>query len=174
MAFLLLIVVASVCRVLNFAPQIAMAVFGGAAIKDKKLAFALPLVSMFFSDVLYEVLFQYGVTAYGGFYEGQVSNYIAIGLTVIVGFWIKNVNRGKVTLAALSGTTFYFLVSNFFVWIGGGGLDRPHTFAGLLQCYGDALPFYRTALLNTWIFSAILFWGYYLIQRYLLQPRQLA
>lgn len=173
-AFLLLIIVASVCRVLNFAPQIAMAVFGGAVIKDKKLAFALPLLSMFLSDVLYEVLFSYGLTEYGGFYEGQVTNYIAIGLTTIVGFWIKNVNRAKITLGALAGTTLYFLLSNFFVWIGGGGLGRPQTFAGLVQCYGDALPFYRTALLNTWIFSAILFLGYYLFQRYYLQPKQLA
>ena len=70
-AFILLVVVASFCRVAGYAPQLAMAVFAGAIIKDKRLAFALPLISMFFSDLLYQVLFVYGYTDYGGFYEGQ-------------------------------------------------------------------------------------------------------
>ena len=174
LAFLLLILVGSICRVVNFAPQIAMAIFGGAVIKDKKLAFILPLFSMLLSDLLFEVLFSFGLAEYGGFYEGQVSNYFAIGLTTLVGFWIQRMNATRIVLGAIAGTTLYFLVSNFFVWNGTGGLGRPHTFAGLLQCYGDALPFYRAALLQTLVFSGILFGGYFLVQKHYLQPRQLA
>ena len=65
-SFLLLIVIASLYRIMpgrpyGFAPQWAMAIFGGAIIKDKKLAFILPLLSMFISDALYEVLYRNGV-----------------------------------------------------------------------------------------------------------------
>ena len=65
-SFLLLIVVASLYRIMpgrpyGFAPQIAMAIFGGAIVRDKKLAFILPLLSMLVSDGLYQLLYINGV-----------------------------------------------------------------------------------------------------------------
>ena len=61
LTLLVLIVVAALYRVVpgrpfGFAPQIAMALFAGAVIKDRKFAFALPLFSMILSDVIYELL----------------------------------------------------------------------------------------------------------------------
>ena len=87
-SFLLLIVIASLYRIMpgrpyGFAPQWAMAIFGGAIIKDKKLAFILPLLSMFISDALYEVLYRNGVGNIQGFYEGQFANYILFGKLVL-------------------------------------------------------------------------------------------
>lgn len=38
----------------NFSPVIAMALFGGAVFKDKKMAFLLPLLAMFISDAAME------------------------------------------------------------------------------------------------------------------------
>ena len=54
-AFGLLILSASLYRAwpgrpFGFAPQMAMALFAGAMIKDKRWAFVLPLLSMFLSD----------------------------------------------------------------------------------------------------------------------------
>ena len=171
-AFLLMIAVASVCRVMGFAPQIAMAIFAGAMIRDKKLSFVLPLISMFFSDLLYEVLFIYGYAPYGGFYEGQLINYILIALVTVVGFWVKGMNWGRMFAASFAGTTFYFALSNFFVWLGFGGWARPQTIEGLMMTYADALPFYRNAVISTLVFSVILFGGYYLVQRFYLQRKQ--
>lgn len=171
-AFALLIVVGSVFRLLGFAPQIAMAVFGGAMIADKKLAFALPLLSMFLSDVLYEVLYQQGYFAYGGFYEGQVANYILIAALTLVGFMVKGWNWGRIGLATLAAPTVFFLASNFTVWAGGGGYQHAKTFNGLMLCYADALPFYRSSLISTAVFSIILFGGYYLLERFVLQSRK--
>ncbi|HEY0067282.1 MAG TPA: DUF6580 family putative transport protein [Flavisolibacter sp.] len=171
-AFALLIVVGSVFRLLGFAPQIAMAVFGGAMIADKKLAFALPLLSMFLSDVLYEVLYQQGYFAYGGFYEGQLANYILIAALTLVGFMVKGWNWGRIGLATLIAPTVFFLASNFAVWAGGGGYQHAKTYNGLMLCYADALPFYRSSLISTAVFSIILFGGYYLIERYVLQSRK--
>lgn len=173
-AFLLLIVVASFCRVLGFAPQLAMAVFAGAAIKDKRLAFALPLVSMFFSDLLYEVLFAFGYTNYGGFYEGQLINYFLIAALTFIGFWVKEMNWKRIAIGSLAAPLVFFFVSNFFVWLGVGGLGRPLTFSGLIMCYNDAVPFFRASLLNTLAFSTVLFGGYYLLKRVVAEQKQLA
>jgi len=170
-ALALLIITGSVFRVAGFAPQIAMAVFGGAVIKDKRLAFLLPLVSMFLSDVLYQVLFNYGYVPYGGFYEGQIVNYILLAGITLIGLWARNLNWTRVVAATLAAPTVYFLASNFLVWFGGGGLQRPKTFGGLMMCYNDAVPFFRSGLASTILFSTILFGGYFLIQRFILREK---
>ena len=173
-AFILLVLVASFCRIAGYAPQLAMAVFAGAIIKDKRLAFALPLISMFFSDLLYQVLFVYGYTDYGGFYEGQLTNYLVIASLTLIGFWVKGINLARIAIGSVAAPLMFFFLSNLFVWMGSGGLGRPHTFSGLIMCYNDAVPFFRASLLNTIAFSAILFSGYYLIERFLVARKQLA
>ena len=170
----LLIIVGSVCRVLGYAPQYAMAIFGAVVIRDKRFAFVLPLASMLLSDVLYEVLYHYGYALYGGFYQGQITNYLLFALITLIGFWARGKNWGRIVIAAFAAPSIYFLISNFLVWLGGGGLQRPKTFTGLLMCYNDAIPFFRIALINSIVFSAILFGGYYLLQRYLLPRKQIA
>ena len=171
LSLLLLIIVASLYRVIpgrpfGFAPQYAMAIFGGAIfIKDKKWAFALPLLSMFISDALYEVLYHFGVTTLQGFYEGQWENYLLFALLTTIGFLIRKINVVNVFLASLAAPTVYFMLSNFLVWLGGGGLERPKTLQGLLMCYNDALPFYPNSLYATVIFSTVLFGGYFLLAK---------
>ena len=176
--FILLIVVASLYRIMpgrpyGFAPQIAMAIFGGAIIKDKKFAFLLPLLSMFISDALYEILYRNGVGNMQGFYEGQLTNYILFGLMTFFGFFIKSFNIGKIAIASLAAPTAYFLLSNFMIWVSNSpyaGLQRPKTLNGLLLCLGDGLPFYQWSIAATLVFSAILFGSYFLITKASLQP----
>ncbi len=176
--FILLIVVASLYRIMpgrpyGFAPQIAMAIFAGAIIKDKKFAFLLPLLSMFLSDTLYEILFRNGVGNMPGFYEGQITNYILFSSLTLFGFLIKNFNLGRIAIAAIAAPTTYFVISNFLVWASSSplaGLGRPKTFNGLMLCLSDGLPFYPWSVAATFIFSAILFGSYYLIARNSLQP----
>ena len=61
----LMVLITSVYRIMpnrpyGFAPQIALALFGGAFfVNNKKWAFSLPLISMFLSDLLYQVLYNY-------------------------------------------------------------------------------------------------------------------
>jgi len=172
LALVLLIIVGSLFRVLGFAPQIAMAVFAGAVVKDKKLAFIFPLVSMLLSDALYQVLFLNGLVEYAGFYTGQVTNYILIISLTFFGMAIKKLNVMRIAAAVIAAPTAYFLISNFMVWAGGGGYSRPLTFNGLLLCYNDALPFWRSSLETTAVFSLILFGGYYLINHFVLQRKQ--
>ena len=172
-SFILLIVIASLYRImpgrpLGFSPMIAMAIFGGAVIKDKKFAFLLPLLAMFVSDGLYQLLYINGVGNIPGFYEGQATNYILFGGLTVFGFFIKNFNIKRIAIASLSAPTAYFLISNFMVWASASplaGLGRPKTFSGLMMCYSDGLPFYPWSVASTFIFSAVLFGSFYLLTK---------
>jgi len=186
----MLVLMASLYRVWSgrpegFAPQLAMAIFGGAIIRNKRLALFLPLVSMLFSDLLYQLLYTNGLTDRPGFYSGQWLNYaLIVGLTCF-GFLMKKVTALRVLAFGISGSLLYFLASNFTVWLGGGGFNRPRTFDGLMTCYGDALAFYRdyglihgfafNFILGDIFFCAVLFGAYYLLNPVVAQPqRQLA
>lgn len=173
-SFVLLVVIAALYRIIpgrpyGFAPQWAMAVFAGAVIKDRKWAFIIPILSMFISDLLYQVLYIGALTSMPGFYEGQWQNYILFSLLVFVGFAIKKLNVLQIVAASLAAPSLYFIVSNFLVWASNGttrGLDRPKTFNGLMLCYSDGIPFYKTSLLATLVFSAVLFGTYAFIRNY--------
>ena len=173
-SFVLLVVIAALYRIIpgrpyGFAPQWAMAVFAGAVIKDRKWAFIIPILSMFISDLLYQVLYIGGLTSIPGFYEGQWQNYILFTLLVFVGFAIKKLNVLQIVAASLAAPSLYFIISNFLVWASNGttrGLDRPKTFNGLMLCYSDGIPFYKTSLLATLVFSAVLFGTYAFIRNY--------
>ena len=187
-SFILLVVVSGLYRAwdgrpFGFAPQIAMAIFGGAMIKDKRWAILMPLLSIFLSDLLYEVLYMNGLSSIKGFYfgEGQLTNYLLIlGLTFF-GFLMRRINILNVIAFTVSGSLLFFITSNFFVWLGGGGYARPKTWEGLLQCYNDGLAFYReyglingfvgNILLGDLFFSFILFGSYYLLNKMVLQPK---
>jgi hypothetical protein len=169
----LLVLVSALYRVIpgrpyGFAPQWAMAVFAGAVIKDKKWAFLVPVLSMFLSDLAYQVCYNAGLTPIQGFYEGQWQNYLLFGLLASTGMMIRKLKVRSIFIASLVAPTIYFILSNLILWAGWSGtrgLGRPKTWQGLMLCYNDAIPFYRTSILATLVFSTILFGTYYLIQR---------
>ena len=171
-SFLLLVIIAALYRIIpgrpyGFAPQWAMAVFAGAVVRDRKWAFIIPVLSMFISDLFYQVLYLQGLSSLPGFYEGQWENYVLFSLMVFVGIAIRKINVIQIAAASFAAPTLYFLISNFLIWASNGttrGLDRPKTFNGLILCYSDAVPFYRMSILATFIFSAILFGTYYFIR----------
>ena len=163
---IVMIVVAAVCRTFGVgAPQIAMALFGGMAIRNRGWAFGLPLISLFISDVIYEVLYVNGLTPISGFYDGQWVNYLVMGSVTFVGLLFSKVNIKNIVLGSLMAPVYFFLVSNFTVWLGVGVDLYPRTWAGLVDCFTKAVPFFKGSLLNTLIFSAILFGVYYFVNR---------
>ncbi|MBS1597973.1 MAG: hypothetical protein JST75_07090 [Bacteroidetes bacterium] len=172
-SLILLVVIAAMYRVIpdrpfGFAPQWAIAIFAGAVIKDKKLALAIPVLSMFFSDMFFQILYTSGLSSTQGFYEGQWQNYVLFGILTFIGFAIRKINVLNIFIASLAAPTVYFILSNFILWAGWSGTrgyGRPKTWSGLIQCYNDALPFYRTSIAATLIFSTILFGVYFLLKR---------
>jgi hypothetical protein len=148
-------------RTLGFAPQMAIAIFAGSLfVNNKKLAFLLPLISMLVSDGLYQLLYLNGMSTIPGFYHGQWMNYLLFMSLTFFGFFVKTKNILSITAASFAAPTAFFIASNFMVWIGGGGLQRPKTITGLMQCFADGIPFYQGSLMATAIFSAILFGTY--------------
>ena len=175
LSFVLLVVIASLYRIMpgrpyGFAPQIAMALFSGSIIKEKKYAFLLPILSMLFSDIIYEVLFRLNLSTIAGFYGGQLMNYILFAAVTVVGFFIKKQNVLHIAAGSVAGATFYYIASNLMVWIGGGlalnNLPYAKSWDGLIACFYAALPFYQASLFATLFFSAILFGGYFLLTKY--------
>ena len=173
-SLLLLIVIAAVYRAMpgriwGFAPHLAMAVFGGSVIRDRKLAFIFPILSLFLSDLVYHILYLYQLTPIAGFYSGQLTNYLLIASLAIIGFRIKENKLSQIAAGAIAAPVLYFLASYFLVWAGGGGYFRPKTFQGLMQVYTDGLPFFQTSLYGTLFFSAVLFGGSYLLKRFVVK-----
>jgi hypothetical protein len=183
LSFVLLVLIASLYRImpgrpLGFAPQIAMALFGGAVIKDRKLSFLLPVLSMLVSDILYEILFITNVFPVPGFYEGQLLNYLLFVAITVIGFSINSNKPLQILGGAIVGAGFYFIASNFIVWIGGGldinNLPYPKTMSGLVYCYTAALPFFKGSLYASVFFSGVLFGGYYLLTKFFVKKPLLA
>ena len=181
LVFTLLIIAAALYRVWDnrpwgFAPQIAMALFAGSVIKNKKFSFLLPLFSMLISDVIYQVLYSQGLTQIKGFYSGQWLNYVLFTAITVIGFFINKKNLAHIILGSVAGVVFFYLTSNFFDWLG-GGLDinnqpYPKTFGGLFNCYAAGLPFLKGSLWATLLFNGIFFGSYYLFDRYRVKQTQ--
>jgi len=62
----------------------------------------------------------------------------------------------KIGASALTASLIFFLASNFLSWLG-QALPYGYSFAGLMDCYKAALPFYRGTLAGDLIFSGGLF-----------------
>lgn len=132
---------------------IAVSLFSGLMVKDKKLAFLLPLATLFLSDVLLQILYAMNAFPYPGFYSGQITNYILfIGITLI-GIALKNYKTAGIIAAAFIGPTIFFLLSNFIVWKTQANIiGYNEDITGLWQSYSFGLPFYRNSLISTFIF----------------------
>jgi hypothetical protein len=60
----------------------------------------------------------------------------------------------------VAGSTAYFLISNFGVWLGSGCAGQilyPHTWRGLANCYLAAVPYYPNSLISTVVVAGLLF-----------------
>ena len=158
---------------MGFAPQIAMALFAGSISKDKRFAFLFPILSLLISDLVYQILYIQGLSTIKGFYSGQWQNYLLIASITIIGFFINKNKIGQIFIGSLAGAAYFFLISNFMVWIGGGwdinNQPYPRSFSGLMLCYTEALPFFKWSLLSTLVFNGIFFGSFYLLGKSVLK-----
>ena len=154
-------------RVDGFVPQLALGIFSGFLFSNnKKYAFAIPLISMLLSDIIYQVLYINNYSTIKGFYGWwQIAQYASIVVCAAVGFYIKKANTLQVGVASVAAPTVFFLLSNFFVWVEGMGFQHSYSFGGLIKCIVDGIPFYKASIVSTLIFSGILFGTYYLINQ---------
>lgn len=151
-----LIVLAAALRIAphpwNFAPIGAMALFAGAMIKDRRLAFLFPLLALFAGDIFI------------GFHKLMPIVYASFLISVAIGFWLRK-RRGvaRIGAATLFGAIQFFLITNFAVWV--FGLTYPRTGTGLLACYAAAVPFFWNTLAGDAVYVTLLFGGFALAER---------
>ena len=147
----------------NFTPLIAVTLLSSYAISNRILALLVPLMGFWLSD-----LFMNNVV-YAGYYSnftifnsGMIWTYGAIILVGLMGSsFINKISSGKVVLASLSGSTIFYIISNFGVWVLSPMYAKSVT--GLIQCYTLALPFYGTSLIGDLLYSSLLFGAYQLV-----------
>ncbi len=165
---ILLIIIAALSRVIlypdNFSPVIGMAIFAGAVIKNTKLAFAMPLLAMFLSDVLFEVS---GIA--DGFWGwGQLVSYGILALITIIAFSMKRINVFTVAGYSIGSSLLFFLLSNsaFFIFDNPVYHLYPENFSGYIASLVGGLPFLKTGIIADLVYSTILFGTYHLVKTY--------
>ncbi len=127
----------------NATPVMAIALFGGTYL-SRRWALILPLAIVALSD------FALGWHATIPFTWG------AFLLTGMLAWWIRvHPSPGRIFGGALAGSLFFFVVTNFGVWVTEN--LYPHTAVGLWTCYVAALPFFRNTLAGDLVYTGVLF-----------------
>jgi hypothetical protein len=138
----------------NFAVFGALSLFCGAYLRGWA-AWCLPIGGMIVSDFLGNALRIPGLHFYD--YRAMLFNYAGFAAMIGIGSMLRhNAAISRTIIAVLSGSLAYFLISNFGCWLD-PLLKYDQSFAGLIQCYSMALPFYRTTFQSDILFSAVLF-----------------
>ena len=168
-----LVLLAASCRLVdgwqNIAPIGAMALFGGACFRSRKAAFLVPLSALLLSDVLLNLTRHSNQWLEA--WRTTCFTYLAFVLVVGLGLLLRHRTRSVVAIAtgSLAASLIFFFVSNFGWWLTMG--FHPLTFAGLAECYGLALPFFRNTFAGDLFFSTVLFGCFALVETRVLASR---
>ncbi|MDP8211721.1 MAG: hypothetical protein P9X22_00335 [Candidatus Zapsychrus exili] len=131
----------------NFTPVIALALFGGVYLKNKKYAVILPLTLMAITDMFL------------GFHNIMLFTWGSIALIAFAGIYVrKNKTFNTVFSSNVLSAVAFFVVTNIGVWASSGMYTLD--FAGLTRCFMLAVPFFRMTLLSTVVYAVALFGVY--------------
>lgn len=136
----------------NFTPVGAMALFSGAAIRNRMTAFLFPLAALLAGDLLL------------GMHILMPVIYASFVLNIVIGLGLRNSRTvARLGGAVLLGAIQFFVVSNLGVW---WFLNSyPKTAPGLLACFEAAAPFVWNTLAGDALFSGLFFGALYLAER---------
>ncbi len=162
-----MILIAAAFRILphlpNATPVAAMGLFAAAYLRQSWQAYLVPFFAMIVSDIYVYSQNDYSTYSMNSMLFNSFFTYIAFGLSIFMGQkLLQKVNFKNVIVSSLLGSLLFFVVSNVGVFA--EGMLYPKTFAGLFDCFFNAIPFYK----NTWVgdltYSAILFGTYELVK----------
>lgn len=132
----------------NFTALAGVGLFAGSLFSKRPIGFLLPLAAVFLTDL------------YFGIYPGAAFTYFAIIAIVAIAPSLKS-SFLKIGGSALLAAVLFFVVSNFGVWLQSGLYEL--SYAGLVDCYVRAIPFFRNTLASTLFYSFIFYGSYSLI-----------
>ena len=144
----------------NFTPILGMAVFSGAIISRRLIAYLIPLAAMLLSDL------------YLGLHASIPIIYFSLAICVLVGTFIESrVSIVNSLVSICFGVLVFFLITNFAVWYGSGMYE--HSLQGILTCYFMALPFLQNTFISSLIYGMTAFLIYDLIVNRLITVRNI-
>ena len=136
----------------NFTPILGMAVFSGAIISKRIIAYLIPLSAMLLSDL------------YLGFHSSMPIIYFSLAVCVLIGTFIES--RVSIINSLLSislGVLVFFLITNLAVWYGSGMYE--HSISGLMTCYFMGLPFVQNTFISSLLYGMGAFFIYDIINK---------
>ncbi|HXR78825.1 MAG TPA: DUF6580 family putative transport protein [Bryobacteraceae bacterium] len=136
----------------NFAPIGGTGLFAGSRLRAWQ-AYLVPLAAMALTDPIRSWM-EGGFPAYTQMtlvIYASMLIYVFLGQTLLR----KSQRPGRIAAVCLLGSTQFFLVTNFFVWLG-HDVVYAHTFAGLMACYTEALPFFGWTVAGDLFYTAVL------------------
>ncbi len=155
----------------SFSPLIAISLFSGSVVKDKKLAIAVPLVALFLTDLIFQ-LSHIAVGFYGWAQIIDFATYAAI--TLISSYLVKRNLINIVLFSVIACVTFYFISNTaYFIFTNPIYHTYPQTFGGYIENMIAAMPFMKATLLPTACYTALFFTVYALSEKNVSQ-KQLA
>ncbi len=141
----------------NFTPLMAIAVFSGAFLGSRTMAYLFPLSAMVISDLFI------------GFHSFSAVVYISMIPAVFLG---AKIGRGTFPFGerrswkglkwfglGLSADLSFFILTNLAIWWLSGFYE--HSLAGLTECFVLALPFLINQILGTGTFLGLLLFTWY-------------
>jgi hypothetical protein len=138
---------------MNFAPIGALALFGGAYFSSKRVALAVPLLSLIAGDV------------FMGFHPLVPFVYASFLVSVAIGFRLRSKKSApRVGAATIAGAIQFFLVTNFALWASSIG-SFPKTAGGLAACYIAGIPLFWNTLAGDAFYATLFFGGMALAER---------
>jgi hypothetical protein len=145
----------------NFAPIGATGLFSGSRLRGW-LAYLVPLVAMIVTDPIRSAMEGH----YPSYSSGTVVVYASLLVYVYLGrkLMYRSQTPARIGLVCLLGSTQFFLITNFFVWLGSESA-YPQTFAGLIACYTAAIPFFERTVVSDLFYTAVLTTAYVFMTR---------
>jgi hypothetical protein len=150
----------------NFAPIGGTGLFSGSRLRGWE-AYLVPLLAMLVTDPIR--------SAMAGHYPAYSSMTIVIYASLLVYVFLGRTflrdsrNPGRIAAVTLAGSLQFFLITNFFVWLG-SEVEYPHTFAGLISCYTAAIPFFQNTVIGDLFYTGVLTLAYVFLTRRLTSP----
>ncbi len=131
----------------NFAPVAAAALFAGVYLR-KSWAILLPISGLMISDMF---LTNYGMTM-------RLAVYGSFMLVGLIGWMIaKKPKFARILAGTLAGSVAFYLITNLVIFYPEMYVQN---FAGQMQSYVNALPFFRWTLAGDLFYSGVLFGDY--------------
>ncbi len=139
----------------NFSPIGALALFGGAYLNRKYLAYIIPIAAMIVSDLFLPF---YGIEV--------LITYAGFLISIFIGTQLKNnLTWYNLALGSMVSSFAFFLITNFvFFYPASMGPLYTHDLAGVMNSYIAGWPFFQNTFASDLVYNGILFGAFYLLQ----------